>query len=193
MASSSSSSSSSAALAGVDQNAFGSRGIVRDSDFARMQSSFEAWCREVKRVEPSAGAKAELKALFSQYAEDFNTCTLPAERYYDVDRDDLRLRAAAALLAAGGAAGGAGGGATIAELDRARRREQEEAAHRREAERLALIRASLNPERRAGLERQNQLQQQAIFAHKTGDSKEVARIMERLKPEDPREKLAKKY
>jgi len=160
-----------------------------------MQPSFEAWCREVKRVEASLGQHAEVRELFAQYAEDFNTCTLPADRYYDVERDDLRLRAAqlAAAAGAGGAGGGAGGGgATLAELDRARRREQEEAAHRREAERLALIRASLNPERRAGLERQNELQQRAIYAHKTGDSREVARILKKLEPEDPREKLAKR-
>ena len=57
---------------------------------------------------------------------------------------------------------------------------------------MALIRASLGADRVAAMQRQQQLQQQAIFAHKTGDSREVARIMKKLEPEDPREKLARK-
>ena len=68
-----------------DQDQFGSRGVVRESDFFRKRREFEAWLGEVKQMPGFSGSKREQLELFREYAEDFNTCTLPADKYYDLE------------------------------------------------------------------------------------------------------------
>ena len=68
-----------------DQDRFGSRGVVRESDFFRKRREFEAWLGEVKQMPGFSGSKREQLELFREYAEDFNTCTLPADKYYDLE------------------------------------------------------------------------------------------------------------
>ena len=137
--------------------------------------------REVKRLEP-AGPRKELLEYFAEYAEDYNTMTLPSERYYDVDKHDASLRAAVQARRTSGLAEG-----TFSVMQDVGTRRLETA--RKEAERLALIRASLQPERVAAMARQAALQGAMQYAHKAGDMREVARLKARLEPEDPRDKL----
>mmetsp|Transcript_20439 Transcript_20439/g.53239 ORF Transcript_20439/g.53239 Transcript_20439/m.53239 type:complete len:386 (-) Transcript_20439:30-1187(-) len=68
-----------------DQDQFGSRGVVRESDFFRKRREFEAWLGEVKQMPGFSGSKREQLELFREYAEDFNTCTLPSDKYYDLE------------------------------------------------------------------------------------------------------------
>ena len=68
-----------------DQDRFGSRGVVRESDFFRKRREFEAWLGEVKQMPGFSGSKREQLELFREYAEDFNTCTLPSDKYYDLE------------------------------------------------------------------------------------------------------------
>ena len=42
---------------------------------------FEAWLREVKKIANFNGPKYELKNLFKEFAEDYNTVTLPHKKY----------------------------------------------------------------------------------------------------------------
>ena len=42
---------------------------------------FEAWLREVKKIADFNGPKYELKNLFKEFAEDYNTVTLPHKKY----------------------------------------------------------------------------------------------------------------
>ena len=46
-----------------------------------MVQEFEVWLREVKNVEAATLPKRETMEYFSTFAEDFNTCTLPHEKY----------------------------------------------------------------------------------------------------------------
>jgi hypothetical protein len=71
----------------VDQAQFGKWGIVRESDFFKKQREFEAWMVEVKKVvDSSQMQKWELRDLFKEYAEDFNTATLPHAKFINYEK-----------------------------------------------------------------------------------------------------------
>ena len=84
--SSSSSSSSDSSGTGVrragaiDQAEYGSKGIVRASDYYSKQREFECWMAEVKGQPGFNAGKGETAQMFAEYAEDYNTCTLPHEK-----------------------------------------------------------------------------------------------------------------
>ena len=42
---------------------------------------FETWLRELKNVEAGSLPKRETMEFFATYAEDYNTCTLPHEKW----------------------------------------------------------------------------------------------------------------
>jgi len=70
---------------GKGKEEFGSRGILRDSDLTRGTKSveFEFWCREVNGEEVSMLSLRDRSDRFKTFAEDYNTVTLPHEKYYD--------------------------------------------------------------------------------------------------------------
>jgi hypothetical protein len=168
---------------------FGARGILRGADMYRKQAEFDAWLREVKRLPNYHGPKGETAELFAEYAEDFNTCTLPHEKFYDMEKWEAEERAGRSGRAGGGGGGGGGGDGSLslAQQDEVRRAEAAVAAARKEAERMALLRSSLAPERVAAMKRQAELQQAMQYAFRAGDMKEVARLQKLLEPDDPRE------
>ena len=135
-----------------------------------MRDEFNAWAREVKHVEPP-GAKGELEALFADFCEDFNTCTLPAEKYYD-------LRAWEAAEAA--RAGGRGTAPRLSDAE-ALRAEAAAAARARTAEQLDLLRRSaLAPARVAEVKERQELLARQKYAFDRGDVRETALIRDKL-------------
>lgn len=46
----------------------------------------------MKKIAYESLSKREEKDHFAEFMEDFNTCTLPAERYYDLAADEQRKR-----------------------------------------------------------------------------------------------------
>jgi len=65
---------------------FGARGFIRETDKNAKEPEFRAWLEEVKKVNIESVAKHEEKAYFKEYAEDYNTNTLPDDKFYDLDR-----------------------------------------------------------------------------------------------------------
>ena len=76
---------------------YGSRGIIRETDAYGKREEFNAWLTEVKGCNTERVKGAEEKALFREYVEDYNTATLPSEKYYNLEvrvrRTRLCLRA----------------------------------------------------------------------------------------------------
>jgi hypothetical protein len=67
------------------------------------QQEFYAWLREVKEVDPENQPPKELEDLFSDFAEDFNTVTLPDKKYYNLEgweAKQMKKRKAAGAAAA---------------------------------------------------------------------------------------------
>ena len=68
----------------LNQSNFGKFGIIRQSDFGGKRGEFEAWMREHKQIDPTSLRPSESKQYFSLFIEDYNTATMPSEKYYDL-------------------------------------------------------------------------------------------------------------
>lgn len=139
------------------------------------------WLQETQGISPDAPVpRTELNEYFKTYAEDYNTCTLPHEKYYNFEKFMAAERASAA------SGGGDGGGSTSLLADEEARR-REAAARRRQADAdaQALFRANMDPTRVAELQRRAELEAQLRLAHKTGDSVAMERLTRALAPPKP--------
>lgn len=144
------------------------------------QQSFQAWLAEVKGIPSFTGPKWELQNYFAEYAEDYNTCTLPHKKYYDYDAWEMQeynkqkehqqsqMSSSNAMLA-----DEAKHRADVHQRDQAKR----------EAE-LQLLRATMNSEKIAGMKHQQELQAELRHAFKMGDKERVARIKQKLDPNE---------
>ena len=128
--------------------------------------------------------KPELTGYFRDYAEDYNTATLPAEKYYDLEKWEAgEGRARAAAAAAVGVA--STGTMDMFAVQDHSRRTAEVARVEAEKQRMALYRASLGPGRLAEMKKQAELQQSMQYAFRAGNTKEAERIKRLLEPEKP--------
>ena len=63
---------------------WGTFGIIRESDLHEKQEEFLAWLSEVKGVPQASCGRRELQEHFAGFVEDYNTATMPSEKYYDM-------------------------------------------------------------------------------------------------------------
>ncbi|TNY19832.1 hypothetical protein DMC30DRAFT_353275, partial [Rhodotorula diobovata] len=54
---------------------------------------FHAWLIGEKMLNPETLSKAKEKEIFLQFMEDFNTCTLPHDKYYDIAKWEKEMAA----------------------------------------------------------------------------------------------------
>jgi len=164
----------------VSMNSFGKYGIIKESDFHKegVQRSFEAWLGGVKGYPVFTGPKWELMELYKEFCEDFNTATLPHEKYYDYDRWEAaeynRKKAEAAK--SGGVKSD-----EMAHMESMNRRMTEQ--KQRE---LQFAVSQLSKDKIAEMKHQKLLQQEMATSFKTGDTANVERLKKKLEPEDQR-------
>ena len=66
---------------------YGKYGIIQQADRYRKQREFEAWVSEVKHAPAVVGgAQWEVMEYFREFMEDYNTATLPHQKYYDFEK-----------------------------------------------------------------------------------------------------------
>ena len=65
---------------------WGKYGIIKEGDMYDKQEEFLAWLAEVKGVQQEACGQREMKEHFSTFCEDYNTATLPNEKYYNLQK-----------------------------------------------------------------------------------------------------------
>jgi len=139
----------------------------------------------VKKAE--ARGHAERDAFFSEFCEDYNTCTMVSDRYYDIAAWERAAAAAAAAAAGRGGGGGGGGGAVprgFSMLADAEAHRNEAAAARRVKadEQMALLkRVVAAPGRLAEVKEREQLLLRQKYAFDIGDVRESARVADKLK------------
>lgn len=63
---------------------WGKHGIIKEADYHDKQEEFLAWLSEVKGVQQEALGPRETKEHFSTFCEDYNTATLPSDKYYNL-------------------------------------------------------------------------------------------------------------
>jgi hypothetical protein len=146
---------------------------------------FEAYMMEVKKMpEIATSSKREVMQWFKSYIEDYNTATLPHEKYYNLEKwemDEYRKdqqRKQHERLA--NSDNFSFNDEASREADRKRNRDL---AEKREFEETK-ARMLADTSKRSEIRRQDELRVQMQMAHKQGDMATVARLERRLAPDE---------
>jgi hypothetical protein len=168
----------------VDQSQYGSRGIIRAADMFVKGPEFECWLREVKHVNDCS--RRDQQEHFKDFMEDFNTATMPHEKYYDLERWQMgEAHKAHAKLMKKAQQQRRDGVGLNDEAERAREKKAERERSKRDELHAALT--ALNPEKIAQMKRQQLLQGKMQQAWKSGDHSTADKLMQALKPDDAKE------
>ena len=164
--------------------AYGARGVVRETDKNEKEPEFRVWLEEVKHVNIESVTKREEREYFKEYAEDYNTNTLPGEKFYDLDR---WTKAESARRAAAAAAGETEAEERLTFDDEAERKAE---LARQRAERTAEYKRSAYERMKdtgdlQNLREQERLKEQRKQAYNVGDAETVERINKILAPDEP--------
>ncbi len=166
---------------------FGARGFIRETDKYDKEGEFRAWLGEVKKRDMESLQKWEEKELFKEYAEDYNTATLPHEKFYHLEkwsREEAARRAREDPTAA----------STTAAIEREsfndeeeRKREIQAERERRDAEykRETYLRMKSDSGDLENLREQERLKELRKNAYNMGDMETVARVNKILAPDEP--------
>jgi Na+-translocating ferredoxin:NAD+ oxidoreductase RnfC subunit len=157
------------------------------NDNVLFRREFEAYMIEFKKMPGiTSSSKREVMQWFRDYMEDYNTATLPHEKYYNLEKwemDEYRRdqqRKQAQRMADVDEFSFNDEAARLAERKRAR-----DAAEKKEFDEIK-ARMAADTSRRADIRHQDQLRIQMQLAHKQGDLETVARLEKRLAPEEPK-------
>jgi hypothetical protein len=187
--------------AAINQNEFGKYGIIKEVDFFRKQREFEEYMRDVKSLsEVMMLGKREIMQHFKSYIEDYNTATMPHDKYYDYEawetHEYIRNKKAAAeqqqrqqqqrgdLLNDWD-----GGGDALVDLaadEERRRMERKQARLAEESREFMVLKQQMqtNTEKLQSMKRQAELAVEQQVAYKRGDIATVKRVERLIKPDD---------
>jgi len=172
-------------IEGVVKTGYGAYGIIREQDLFEKRSEFQAWAIDVKKVDIESMPKSEEKELFKSFVEDFNTATLPHEKYYNLDIYERKQAAKAARKAAANAQPTE---KTAFQDEQDRRAELAEQRRVAEAERLrdAYNQLKFTAVGKADdMREQEYMRMQMQQAYRLGDTELAEKLKSRLKPDEP--------
>lgn len=180
--------SSDAKKPSVDANPepmFGARGFIKETDKYEKEGEFRAWLGEVKKLDVESLQKWEEKELFKEYAEDYNTATLPHEKFYHLEKWSREEAARRTREDPTGAKSAAERESFDDETERKREiaaeRERREAKYKRDT----YIRMKGDSGDLENLREQERLKELRKNAYNMGDTETVARVNKILAPDDP--------
>merc|ERR1740138_680278 len=75
---------------GSCSNQCGKYGILKAEDFFAKKAEFLVWAMEVKKANTDAMGQMQQKDLFKEYMEDYNTATMPSQKYYNLQAWDTK-------------------------------------------------------------------------------------------------------
>lgn len=185
------------ASAAVNQNEYGKYGIIREDSYFQKQKEFEVYMEEVKKI-PGVGClpRRDVVEYFKSYVEDYNTATMPHEKYYSYakwesqkyeeeqarkanrtrnpdfvyadDEDDFPV------------------GRSGLSDEEVRRREQQVVREKQQQLEFQQLKTRMaqSTGAREDMRRQEQLRGELQLAHRSGDTKAIARLERVLKPDD---------
>ncbi|EGO00591.1 hypothetical protein SERLA73DRAFT_178433 [Serpula lacrymans var. lacrymans S7.3] len=70
---------------------WGKHGIISETDFYNKSQEFRTWLLEERKINPESISKDQERKEFVVFVEDFNTATLPHEKYYHMEAYDRRM------------------------------------------------------------------------------------------------------
>jgi hypothetical protein len=175
----------------VNQNAYGKYGILRESDFHTKAVSFQAWLRDVKKIFDFNGPKWEAMELFREYMEDFNTATLPHEKYYDIEKYEMKkykkklAKQQQQVEAIGSSSKNNSKQRLVAPADEETiQRERQAAREAKEKVDFQLVLQTMDKDKIEAMRHQEQLRAEMRMHYKAGNLKEARRIEQILNSKD---------
>ncbi|KAG2209462.1 hypothetical protein INT47_008305 [Mucor saturninus] len=72
---------------------WGKYGIIHDADIFSKEAEFQAWLIEVKNANVEILSNIKRKEMFSDFMEDYNTATMPHEKFYSLHKWERRQEA----------------------------------------------------------------------------------------------------
>ncbi|KAL7277682.1 hypothetical protein ACG7TL_008613 [Trametes sanguinea] len=72
---------------------WGKYGLINESDLYNKEQEFRAWLVEERKINPETISKEQTKKEFAQFVEDYNTATLPHEKFYHMEEYERRMAA----------------------------------------------------------------------------------------------------
>lgn len=162
------------------KSSFGKYGIVRDSDLInnnKVKRSFEIWLEEVKGVPLGANvSKYEVSNYFKDYAEDFNTATLPHEKYYDYDKWEMEeyARQKEESFAKSSVLGD--------EFEH--REEMKRKAEEKKRKEFETVKLLMSKDKIEDMKRQARLKAELSNAYRVGDEEKRKKLQRRLEQDD---------
>jgi len=72
---------------------WGKYGTITEGDIFTKASEFYTWLVEERKINPETISKDQNRKEFAKFVEDYNTATLPHEKYYNMEAFDRRMAA----------------------------------------------------------------------------------------------------
>ena len=179
----------------VDQHEYGKFGIIKEENFFSKQREFEAYMAEVKGIPGIlCENKREIMINFKSFMEDYNTATMPHDKFYDYEKWEIaeyekkRKQSSSDYI-----------GETHEDyifndeyLHKLKKQNEKKEIQNREFEKIK-FQMSLDKNRQDSMRRQTSLQTELQAAYKRGDTETVKRLEKLLTPEDQAGKTAIKH
>ncbi|GMH39198.1 hypothetical protein BSKO_07096 [Bryopsis sp. KO-2023] len=165
---------------------YGKYGVIRESDWSHKRSEFVCWASDVKGIDVETMPRAEEKDLFREYVEDFNTGTLPHRKYYDLEmyeRQVLEKTVKKKRVKMSRERERV----TFNDEEERRRELQTERAKQQEDRVREAYEEMRRGEKAEDMREQELLRLQMSLAYKTGDTRTVEKLADRLRPDDGKE------
>ncbi|THG94924.1 hypothetical protein EW026_g6636 [Hermanssonia centrifuga] len=77
----------------VVSHQWGKYGIINETDLYNKESEFRAWLVEERMINPETITKDQTRKEFARFVEDYNTATLPHEKFYNIASYESRMNA----------------------------------------------------------------------------------------------------
>lgn len=164
------------------KNSFGRYGLIKELDYYQNTSvrrSFEMWLSEVKGIPHGTNlCKNENINYFKDYAEDFNTATLPHKKFYDYNKWELKEyeRKKQKAIEKNG----------VVSNEFLYREEMRNKDEENKKKKMNIIRGAMNNEKIEEMKKQAALKVEMMNAYKVGDEERRKKLQKRLEPEEKR-------
>jgi hypothetical protein len=166
----------------INQNEYGKYGVINETNFYHKQREFEAYMDEVKKMPGILGqSKREIMTYFKSFIEDYNTATMPHEKFYSYERWEIE-EYKRKQHERSNSTDFEKVQFNDAEERRIELKKQKELDEKREFE-LTIKKMTFDKERMEGMRLQSVIQLEIQAAYKIGDMATVKKLETRLAPD----------
>mmetsp|Transcript_84638 Transcript_84638/g.274188 ORF Transcript_84638/g.274188 Transcript_84638/m.274188 type:complete len:311 (-) Transcript_84638:50-982(-) len=166
-------------------NQFGKYGIIKAEDFFNKKPEFLLWALEVKKENTDAMGQMQMKDLFKEYIEDYNTATMPSKKYYNLQVwDQLQTSKRSKKIRGDDMSDAQKAALASFDDERARREEIKHLQAKKQEMQITdeVRRMRQDKTKVEEMKHQDRLRTQMDILNKSGHAREAGKIAERLDP-----------